>query len=894
MMPPADARDTDPRRFRRASVLVVGLLAASTAGVSAAPKVSNPIDLPANNFVVAPSDATRIGATQGSNASVSGDGRFVVFQGLPGEIFDEGPPDRDADVDADQLPIELASEPSAESSESASDGPAGGDDPVSDGPEPDGGPQTDPGILLDGRSSSRLRIPANDAQVSTIFLTDRETSATIELTPIPDGLRAGHSVQPVISGDGCTVMIITELALDLFRDSDGDERWDLYRTTLPHCGGSIGNWELVSTRSNGDSLARDDVRPEFRPTVSRSGSLVAYVHPADRLFDSPGVNTITLVDLTIPIHEPLRSQPVAGMPIDRPNTPFVHTGLDQPSLSADGRFLAYRSDAASAEPVASWGSGPVPGGAATKHVFVWDRGEPDPFEAVKLVSVASDGRAAVGDSGEPAVSRDGRIIAFTSSDQGLIPADYPTCTDRCATQVFRLDRDADGNGLFDEPGRTQLELASGVPGDERVEAGIAASAQPALSANGQLVAFVSKAPNLQMIGAPTGGDDTDGDVLVADFGTDALRRVTVAADGVRPTVAAHARPRLSETGRTVVFDTLASGQLLADPTGSGRQVVAQSWLPSLSLADADVGTTFVGLESAGWFVSLVNQGPSGFRPSSITISDRRFEIDPDSTSCAAWAVVPSGGRCNVGFTFTPTSSATVDATLTISEEGYQAVSISSTISGRGGEPALQIEPGGGDLGEVVVGEASYELLFDVSNVSVLPTSVASIEISGANPEDFALYTNNCDDRPLNPRATCAAGVVFIPTDSGRRTAIVEVRTPQGQESSLIVNGDGVFAPELVIETDLVRSGQLIVADGAHYPPNSNVTLVVGGGPGDTHTVLTDDTGAFELEIPITPSAGHGVVDVVAQAGNGALAAAPIEILVEDALYIGVPGFGLGG
>lgn len=618
------------------TLLGAGLvLSASASSVSARPVVSlQEADAPA-----LPSSLTAIGTTSGANASVSGDGRFVVFQGDPGRTVGE------LDVPAES--------------------PEGADDP----------------------------------RASTIFLSNREDGSTVELSPIPAGLRPGDSIRPVISGDGCSVVILTEMALDVFRDDDGGDRWDVYRSILPHCEGAVGNWELVSTRDDGTALARDDVRPEFGPAVSRSGTEIAYVHPDLRLFDAPGVNTVTVVDLTIPVSDPGRARVVEGMPADRPNTTFVHVGVDQPAISDDGRFVAYRSDAASAEGVPVWGTGTVDGGRATQQVFVWDRTDRDPFTAVQLVSALADGSPTTAGAGEPALSRDGRIVAFSSPDVGLVPAVFPTCADECPTQIYRLDRDSDGNEVFDEAGSTSLEIVSAEPvGDGSAPvAGRASSSQPSLSADGQLLVFVSKAPNLQLIQAAGSGEPTDGDILVADNGRTGLRRISVSSDGVRPAVGAHSAPQLSDSGRVAVFDTLAADQLLTEGVRPGRQVVALSSTPTLSLADADVGTTVVGLESTGWFVGLVNDGPSAFDPATVSISDSRFSIDEENSTCVVGTLVPAGGNCKVQFTFTPTSTSAVNATLTVAEEGFQAVSVSSTISGSGGEPALQISPGGADF-----------------------------------------------------------------------------------------------------------------------------------------------------------------------------------------------------
>ncbi len=196
------------------------------------------------------------------------------------------------------------------------------------------------------------------------------------------------------------------------------------------------------------------------------------------------------------------------------------------------------------------------------------------------------------------------------------------CTPECPTQIYRVDRDLDENGWFDEPGRTSIRVISAVAGTEPPIAGIASSSVPTMSADGHLIAFITKATNLQLIRAAGGGEVSDGDLLVADASTGDLTRLTVSADGVRPAVAAHARPHLSETGRTVVFDTLAASDLLGTAAPNGRSVVALSSTPTLSFAEADLGTTLVGFASDEWYVSVVNDGSSSFLPA-IGVGQRR-------------------------------------------------------------------------------------------------------------------------------------------------------------------------------------------------------------------------------------------------------------------------------
>ena len=78
------------------------------------------------------------------------------------------------------------------------------------------------------------------------------------------------------------------------------------------------------------------------------------------------------------------------------------------------------------------------------------------------------------------------------------------------------------------------------------------------------------------------------------------------------------------------------------------------------------------------------------------------------------------------------------------------MSVSATLEGAGGNPALRIEPASIDIGTVVVGEPSVEFQFDLSNIGFSPTEITSFEISGAHADDFEFASNNCVFRPLNP------------------------------------------------------------------------------------------------------------------------------------------------
>lgn len=152
------------------------------------------------------------------------------------------------------------------------------------------------------------------------------------------------------------------------------------------------------------------------------------------------------------------------------------------------------------------------------------------------------------------LSADGRFATFLSLADSVTPDDFHCEPSGLCRDAFLLDRDADGNGRFDEPGGTAVV---------RVSAGerFSPASVSAVSADGRVVAFVSLAATL------VPGDTNDlPDAFVYDRDTGTVIRVSVSADGReanRGVVDARGAIALSADGMTVAFAS-ASSTLVVD------------------------------------------------------------------------------------------------------------------------------------------------------------------------------------------------------------------------------------------------------------------------------------------------------------------------------------------
>lgn len=203
-------------------------------------------------------------------------------------------------------------------------------------------------------------------------------------------------------------------------------------------------------------------------------------------------------------------------------------GSYAPAISADGRFVAFYS----------YADNLVAGDDSTYDVFVHDRltGQ------TTMVSLSSAGVRGDGSSTSPDISADGRFVAFHSDAGNLVSNDTNEIED-----VFVHDQ---------QTGQTiRISVSStGTQGND-------VSAYPAISADGRFVAFGSKANNLV-----AGDTNNENDIFVHDRQTGQTTRVSVSSTGTQGNDLS-GNPGISADGRYVVFESLATNLVGGDTNG---------------------------------------------------------------------------------------------------------------------------------------------------------------------------------------------------------------------------------------------------------------------------------------------------------------------------------------
>jgi uncharacterized repeat protein (TIGR01451 family) len=352
-----------------------------------------------------------------------------------------------------------------------------------------------------------------------------------------------------------------------------------------------GFTELVSLSTAGVQGDQDSQTP----SISEGGRFVAFVSLAENLVPD---DTNLATDVFVRDRGLGTTELVSVSSSGRPGN--ADSGLlnlmGGPSISGDGRFVAFSSEA----------SNLVRGDRnANADVFVHDR----VTHETTRVSVATGGAEANAGGTEPEISRDGRFVAFLSNADNIVPDGNFTADvfvhDRQTGVTERVSQapdgsDANGQSLF----------------------------VPRLSADGRFVYYSSFASNL------VAGDSDNGDVDAYLF--DRQTRTTTAITSNRPsTVTLHGvAGGISGDGRFLTFTTQDTSFITPDTNGffDDAWLVDRSTGAYVLVGRNDAGaqgddSTFAGdVSDDGRFIALVSRatnfdGPTNFREN-VYLRDR--------------------------------------------------------------------------------------------------------------------------------------------------------------------------------------------------------------------------------------------------------------------------------
>ena len=446
---------------------------------------------------------------------------------------------------------------------------------------------------------------------SIVLAWDRRTGDTELVSRNTAGAAAPGSRQPSVSADGRFVAFTSDHARIVSPDNNKSPdvfRYDRRtRTTV-----------MVSVGFNGEP-AFAEVQGD--PSISDNGNLVAFVSDGGDAIvnEDTGPGTQVYVrDIAAGTTERVSGAPGGGPGGGRADGP-----AEAPSISGDGRYVAFDSAATNL----------VPGdGNGVSDVFRRDR----QTDTTELVSVTPDGSPATGASGQAAITRDGRMVAFASAAQDLVA------------------------GL---PG---ARLIAGLPG-------------------ARLAAVIRGAT----------------EVFIRDLVAQDTVLVSVGRDG-EPGGGRSFGPSVGGAGRYIAFAG-SSDNLVARDTNKQLDVFLRDLPPApvLNPAVVDLGTRAVGADPVPGAAVLANAGWGPLTVSGATVKGAaRAEFPITADSCTG-LVLYRGSACTVTVSFSPAREGARTATLEVADN-FTGSPRTARLRGAGSRARLQLSPEVGPPGTVFI------------------------------------------------------------------------------------------------------------------------------------------------------------------------------------------------
>jgi hypothetical protein len=827
-----------------ASVTVV--LAAGSAAAVVSPGVSELLSVRDDGSQVPPNGSFGGAA----DAVVSGNGRYVAFD-------DSTPLDplaspgtgnvyvRDRQVPGHTVLISRGIPTFVTSGAAGPSGPGGSSE------APANGDSSTPSISATGRyvvfQTTATNIPGGDSTngfgfgIQDVVICDRDPDGTGTLDRRgPDGsmnyrytvlgrLDIGESDQrnfsngfPGISSDGTTVSWAqspvalaspeTVVVAHLTKAANGD-------LTAPDPSRYVDAHTSFTGHPEADAL---------EPTLSSDGQHVAFLARCPECASSEAPRPGETMALDV---EDLVGRRTTRVDVDAKGGPL--TGLPGlPSLSGDGRVVAFQEGPANE-------TGPP-------QVIVVNRdpdrnGQLGPGNGQRITTgvVSGNRTGGTGEGQEPALSTDGRYVAFDTNGIDM------------SNGVDTRNGNGEGNGTPGPPG-------SGVTGLNRqvvvrdlvVDAARVAAHQPRLPAE---------------LASPSAGTQCGLHQTCAGNG-----------DSVRPSVDAD--------GGVVAYASSANDLVPTDSNGS-EDVFARHFQPTLTADGVDFGTVpFGGSGTASVTVREVGFGPVQVTAVAVTGRDGHdFAVFP-AENCTG-TVLHETETCLVSLRFVPSGGGARSAGLALFRRGGSTPVVVPVVGGVG--PALNTFRATPDPlafpGSRLALSASAPGVVTVTNGGLAPFAIRTVTVLGGPrlfPGDYLIAVNGCAGVILPPGGTCRMSVLDIPHGSGVRPGALRFDDTSGGGPHLVGLTATGTTPTVRVSPGVVTAGRVTTVTGTGWPSGGQVTLALPTQPGNhalTAVVLPD--GTFTAPLVMFEHAATGTWTVDGTASGTSLTASTTLLVV---------------
>jgi hypothetical protein len=263
---------------------------------------------------------------------------------------------------------------------------------------------------------------------------------------------------------------------------------------------------------------------------------------------------------------------------------------------------------------------------------------------------------------------------------------------------------------------------------------------------------------------------------------------------------------------------------------------------TLSTVVMNFGSQQVGIKSAAIVETITNN-----QAVSLNISGISAGGDFTQTNTCQQPV-PAHGTCTISVFFTPSTTGTRTATLTITDDASNSPQ-SVALSGVGATSALTVVPSSLTYSAQVLNTTSAGQKVTVTNTGFVNITMNSVAASGGYGE-----TDNCAGNTLTPGQNCTITVTFTPVVTGTIAGF------------LTINDTGTGTPQIVTLNG--GSGQLAVSMSSNL--SFAATNVGSTAPAQNMTVTNNQTST--LNFTFATSGDYSAVGNGSSPCNGTLTA----------------------
>lgn len=461
---------------------------------------------------------------------------------------------------------------------------------------------------------------------------------------------------------------------------------------------------------------------------------------------------------------------------------------------------------------------------------------------------------------EPAVSADGRHVAFTSV----------TGADDTA-RVHLVDRAA-GPGAVAKTSLVSKDFA----GNEHD------GKYPALSADGHYLAFVTDSPEISESTGPQGSNNcfhpveiglrkngliaqsgTPGptyqpcQVVVVNLLTEQHPELASANLKSAPGSGDSLFPVLTADGGSVAFDSDANDLITGD-TNRGTDSFVRTFQPGVLADPVDFGSVTVG--QTGERTATIHHtgfGPLGF--DQVTVAGAGFTLGGQTCTNAP---LNGADTCLATVRFSPTDTTPRTGTLTLHAK-VTGKSYTVDLKGVGTQvvlkpPQFSAGPDPLDFGQQLPLAKNVQKNVTVTNGGGSPLTISGVSITaGQQAGDFSVAANGCTT--VQPGQSCQVTVRYSPTGRlaaattpDQRTAVLTFDDNAAGSPHLVALSGSVTIPTVKLSPEVGSPGAVITVTGAGFPAASPIAVNYKNGFPESATANTDANGTFTTSLLVFP------------------------------------------